>query len=533
MNPEEIRALLQEVAAARADGMSDQEINAAFREHNVPFQSVGTLEKVAANLGVGENPSSLGENVRSLGSAAKDAVKSLVSNPREHLRPMVDDMLAQYQGFTLGFGDDILNAIGGATGREGVGEEVKERVAQMPTRRRVMNEIGGSLLPVHGGAGVVARGIQALRGGRRVTPIRAMAETTAGSAAVGGATGAAAGAGHAEPGERREGAMSGGLLGVTAGGLLGIGGATLLEVPRAFRTARQVGSNVAGEMRRVTGRGQTPPDVLEEAQRARQVSARKGLIEPLEEAGVTPPAVTDAFVSGGGSEEVARTLQRQLRAVQSRNPNARQVLREIGEVQAGKRESLETAISFNTADELARTMTSQASRAIKMGRAEEANNLLAAHNLLDEQLRTLPGFEEFKGVWAATSANIRALNLGRKMAAPGKTPSDVRKALRRQPTDEAKEHLLDGWANELAYGLERREGTSGKVNEILKAGPGFDEKLRNLFPDNASWQEFQRFVDVEEASISLANRARVLAQAAAFIWGGTSLFGRMVMPTGG
>ena len=521
MDPE---IMLQQAEAALQRGASPDEVDARVQEvSGGEYQSVDAL-RVAAR------PGSAGENLRTLGKSLGGAARDLVTHPLDYLRKnhsaAADETLAMYEGATLNWGDELLGAAGKAFGKEGVGEATRQRMKDMPKGRRVMGEIVGSLLFPVGGAGV---GVKALRAGRPLmAPGRALLEAGLEGMAVGGAGGAAATAGAAEPGHRGAAAVGGGLFGTVAGGTLGLGAGLATQVPRAFRSAREVGQNLADAVRSGSGRGRVPTSLLREAEKEVQREARRGLIAPLEEAGVTPPAVTDAFVTGGGSKEVARTLQRQLRAVQAKNPNARQVLREIAEVQAGKRESVTTPISFSTADELARKMSAQATKAEKMGAAEESNALIAAHDLIDEQLRTMPGYEDFKGVWAETSANIRALKAGRKAAAPSRTADDVRAELKALPSDDAREAYLNSWANQLNARLERRMGTTGDVQNILRSGREFDKKLRKLFPDEASFAHFKRVADVEGASISLAKRAQVVAGALAFLVGGTSLYARVI-----
>ena len=131
-------------------------------------------------------------------------------------------------------------------------------------------------------------------------------------------------------------------------------------------------------------------------------------------------------------------------------------------------------------------------------------------------------------MWAETNANIRALKAGRKAAAPSRTADDVRAELKALPSNDAREAYLNSWANQLNARLERRMGTTGDVQNILWSGREFDNKLRKLFPDNASFAHFKRVADVEAASISLAKRAQVVAGALAFLVGGTSLYARVI-----
>src|SRR5690606_35374187 len=371
----------------------------------------------------------------------------------------------------------------------------------------IRNRIGGGLLTT--GLGTAAargdtQGINLLTHGPLAAPARMIGRMGSRAAVGGAAVGAAGAAGAAEGGVRER--LPETVFGAGFGGATGLLGGTVAaaarEVPRAFRTARQIGTNVAGELRRLSGHGQTPTSLLQEGQKAAQRAARESLLKPLE-GQPAPPAVTQAFLDAG-DPDVTRTLQRELRAIRGRNPNAREVLDDIGRVLEGEQEQLTTEISFETADELARGMAERARRALRMGRAEEAANLSAAFEVLDENLRTLPGYPEFKSEWARTSANMRALVVGRKLAAPSVSADDVSRALAALPTDEARKFALDAMANQYAFRLESRLGKSGQVSAIMDAGPDFQRKLRQMFPDDASFNEFKRFVDIERASISTA-----------------------------
>src|SRR5690554_161779 len=135
MNPE---LLLQQARAALERGASQEEVNARIRVvTGGEFTSLEALQIQA------EPPEGLGGNLRALGSAAKDVITGAVTNPREHFRGTAEDLLSMYQGLTLGWGDEILDALGKAMGKEGVGGEMRRALEEMPTRRRVAGEIAG------------------------------------------------------------------------------------------------------------------------------------------------------------------------------------------------------------------------------------------------------------------------------------------------------------------------------------------------------------------------------------------------------
>lgn len=522
MNPEQMVALMERVQQARAAGFSDAEIAAELAD--ITGGSIAS--------------------VRDLRRAEMEA-KAHAARPTP--QRTADEALQMGQGALLDWGDEIggvLAGLGAAIVPGGKGFSEARRDATQAIRRRVAeaderggairNRIGGGLLTT--GLGTAARGaaqgINILAHGPLAAPARMIGRMGSRAAVGGAAVGATEAAGAAEGGvrERLPETAFGAGLGAATGLLGGTVAAAAREVPRAFRTARQVGTNVAGELRRLSGHGQTPTSLLQAEQKAAQKAARESLIKPLE-GQPAPPAITQAFLDAG-DPDVTRTLQRELRAIRGRNPNAREVLDDIGRVLEGKQERLTTEISFETADELARGMTERARRALRMGRAEEAANLSSAFEVLDENLRTLPGYSEFKGEWARTSANMRALVVGRKLASPSVSADDVSRALAALPTDEARKFALDAMANQYAFRLESRLGKSGQVSAIMDAGPDFQRKLRQMFPDDASFNEFKRFVDIERASISTAERARVIGQGLAFLTAGSSIFARL-LPTPG
>jgi hypothetical protein len=531
MDPER---LLQQAQAALERGASPAEVNARLQE-----ASGGQFRNIAA----------LHQAVQ-----FADAPRGV----REAAQAITDDLLNLGQGLTFGFADEAVGAVSRLFGRPEVGERFAERTREAQERvgtgRRMLGEVAGGAatggLAARAGKGLLARaGVGPMQ---TTTPGRTLARNVGLAGAIGGTGGAVAGAGFAEEGQKVPGAITGGLIGLSAG----VGGVGLIsgaqQVPRAFQSARQVGQNLADHLRATTGRGRQPTSALREGQREVQRAARAEHIRPLEALGETPPDVTGALLGDAG-DEVSRTMERYLRSSQTANPNARKVLRDLQEVRriqqeeiaaGGARRSLADIaedvggieqISFSTADEITRNMTRAARQARTMGRAEETEALTATFEVLDEQLRTLPGFSEFKDVWARTSANMRALSNGYKRAgpaSPGMNADDVLSEVQALRTADERAFYLDGWANRLTSNLERRIGSTGDVNNILYAGRDFDQKLRQLFPSDESFQQFQRAADIELASIRFAERAKVVAGAIAFIGGGTSLLAR-VLPTPG
>lgn len=136
--------------------------------------------------------------------------------------------LSALQGATFGFSDEIGAGIKSILSGKPYSEELKaqqERLAEIPTGERIGGEIAGALAtaPLTAGLGMAGEGAGLLARAARF-------------AALGGAEGAASGAGHADPGQRLQGAEAG----AVAGGLTG------LAVPGAVSGVTRAASAVRG-----------------------------------------------------------------------------------------------------------------------------------------------------------------------------------------------------------------------------------------------------------------------------------------------
>lgn len=516
MDPDQVRELQQRIQAALDAGASEEDLNEALSTNeNVPFSSVREVRFADPEGG------------------------------RDFRRHVADEAVTAASDFSLGFADEIAGLVEGigaavvpggrgfSEGREEGTERFREREEEarerLGTKGQVASAIGTGLL---GGAGTL-KALQAARpalkgkgllgvlsAGPKAKPSETLVRMAGRSTAGGAAVGAAEGAGRAEGGfrSRSEEALSGGLFGAGVGALGGAGIGAATQVPRAFSRARTAGSNIAEEgIRGIAGRARRPPSLLEEAQEAQQRTARRELIQPLEEAGDIPGDVADAFIENP-------VLQRELRSVARDNPSARRAVEAIDAAQEGSRRAVEVP-DFETVDKVHQRLQSTVNQARRTGNEVLIRDVVDAYEDLDQGLRQMPGFSEFKDEWARTSQNLRALSEGRKLAAPNRSADDVRRAVKNAPSEEAEEFLMEGMANELAFKLERVTGNkSGTIRDILNSGKDFDQKLRFMFPDEQSWQSFQNLVELEAGSISFSERASVLAKAAAFLGGGTSVF---------
>src|SRR5690606_22080294 len=255
-------ALMERVQQARAAGFSDAEIAAELAD--ITGGSIAS--------------------VRDLRRAEMEAkAHALRPTPQR----TADEALQMGQGALLDWGDEIGGVLAGlgaavvpggkgfSEARRDAAQAVRGRVAEADERGgAIRNRIGGGLLTT--GLGTAARGaaqgINILTHGPLAAPARMIGRMGSRAAVGGAAVGATGAAGAAEGGvrERLPGATFGAGLGGATGLLGGTVAAAAREVPRAFRTARQVGTNVAGELRRLSGRGQTPTSLLQAEQKAAQ-----------------------------------------------------------------------------------------------------------------------------------------------------------------------------------------------------------------------------------------------------------------------
>lgn len=172
---------------------------------------------------------------RVLGGASRAIGDTIAKSPLKHV-PGVQifgsDPVAQSvrQGATFGFSDEIAGLIGG----EQAAIDAREQADAFRERRPVASAVG----ELAGGAAVSALGGPALKGAGMLGSRAQGAARLGQGAFVGGASGAAYGAGVADPQERLSAAVQGGAFGAVSGPLIDRMFGTALRTPRHMQALK-------------------------------------------------------------------------------------------------------------------------------------------------------------------------------------------------------------------------------------------------------------------------------------------------------
>jgi hypothetical protein len=530
VNPEEIQELLAEVAAARADGMSDRQINAAFRRYRLPFDSVEALERVAGNMGV------------SASGGDSDP------HPLRALAPLV-------QGFTGSLGSDLLDLLGKAGVGEG-GDEFRSQLAgareEAPFSSMGLQVAGGILgaprvavtkgiVPatraVAGAAGRGAGRLAGRAGAGAAGQLGARGAAQTGAAiGTGGllsaAEGAAVGFGERAGEEDR----TPGLLEVGASGLLGAAGAGLGSSVGSFRRGAQA----------IKGRGAQVAQVAEDV--AAGSPTRNAIQVAVDEADELRRAAFQTFEGAGrrAPQEVVDFL--------GRNPAARRVLQrtdseEARAVVAAFRRGETPNVSVRLADQVRKELDTVgdafATRSpTARGRLPRATEIDEAANAAEEMLGMLervPGLREGMAATRLARGMERSAALGQRVAQRG-VGADVAEALIRgervtvlapggrpvslPQTPEAIEAFRAGM---LRPELLRLRGGTKAIDTFLDRlhGPELANKMRIALGGE---ENFRAFMQAAEHARALGDAGLIMQAAIKF--GGFTILGSSVLAGG-
>lgn len=539
MNPEEIQALLAEVAAARADGMSDREINAAFRRYKVPFDNVRTLERVALNMGV------------PLPTASQEAGGGV--------REAISDVVAPFlQGATMSLGSDFLEGMERAgLVREGAGERNRDRVQQARERhpiRSILLQGAGSVVGAPRAVAQslltpVVRGVGALAGRAGAAAARAagagpMGQLGArGAANVVGATAAGAGAGAAEGGligfgeaygqeDRGGSAATGALFGGVTGGILSSLGSTVGNIRGVRREIKRAGDELAGTAERVAAGLPTRRGVaaaVDEADAARRAGQKA-----VSGFGIAPARAESLFLT---NPTIYKTLRR------SGSERARQVVRELDAVRSGKSDAL-PEISFDivddvrndlkaTVDAFAKRLPDATGRVPSNARAREAEEAL---EVLDEILQSdVPGFAARQSATAAARSMERAYETGRRLANQpldvvedvfaGKVVRRGRQRIRLQNTPENNAAARAGLAEPILTRLRSGQEAAASFIKELETSGELQGRMRIILGSDEAYESFIREANHLRALSQADKVAESLVKWAGFVGFGSSVLG--------
>lgn len=191
----------------------------------------------------------------------------------------IDDAVRSLaSGVTFGFADELAAKGNELIGRGTYEENLKAehaRDAAIPKAIKIPGEIAGAVGGAVAAAPVV--GPLAIASGASKLPLLAR------SMGLGAGTGAAFGAGEAEPGERGEGAAKGTAIGIAAGPAVTYGLKAAKATYGALRDAVSPRANVATDLSRAIERDKDTPQAL--AERARELSETRPGVATLADAG--------------------------------------------------------------------------------------------------------------------------------------------------------------------------------------------------------------------------------------------------------
>lgn len=453
------------------------------------------------------------------------------------------------QGATFGFADELagLGAAlvpGGRGYREAV-EESRQRVEDL----RLLAPGASAAAEIAGGVAVPFAGAARLTRSL-VRPGAGLLGRAAAGAGAGAATGAAAGAatgfGEAEGdiGERLpaagRGAAAGGGVGGLLGGVLPVVGAgagralrfgdeVLFPQSAGTREARravQAAFEEAGIAPEDVRRGMAalgPEAVIADLDPAlaRRARAAVNLAPSLERVGGPVQRLAERTEARG--ERLARAMreasgitetmesgkalaERAVEDVRARyyrpleqafpevtGPNITEALRDPRIAQVARRTARdldERPPSFTELQDIMGNLRDRFMAARKARKPHMYHKALDDYNkLVSAMEQDIPGFREAQDAFMRAARTVQAFGAGAK--AWTKSAREIREAMAELPPeahDAFRTGLLQRWEESLLS----KEGTSGAVNSILKAGPEIREQIRIVFGSDEAFQDFLR-----------------------------------------
>ncbi len=375
-------------------------------------------------------------------------------------------MLAQ--GATFGFADELVGLAGGDV--EASRQRVEDLRTAQPGASLASEVAGGFLLPGVGGA----RAAQA--GGRTA---RAAGRGALATGALGAAGGGLFGLGEAEgtllerAEEAKTPAVVGGLLGAATGGAGGAAGSVLR------RRAESRGAQVAEALSRTSG---VSADITgaRASTRAAQGAIQQRLYRPLEEAF---PSVSDPNVNN-----FIRELSDQ--------PGTRALVRKLGLSPARGVPGPARTPSFQDLQALRQQLRKRAfdSRggvkdAVASDLADELSDLMG--DTFGEPLRRADA------TWRQTVQQLDNLDLGwRKYNEPTAQIEEIT----RRMSDSQRQAFNQGRVSRIDAKLRERDKEAvGLLRKLLDSGTETRNQFRTLFPDEQTFDQFQRFLESERS----------------------------------
>lgn len=501
MNPE-LRRAMELVAAARAAGRSDREINSAIRRSGLPVNSIRQLEAEVQARGIEPRAPAPNLSVPE-GLSAGERIRGHITNAADK--------------FFAGFGTDVVGIVSPAA---------KERLdAQIESVRQEDPLLTGATslaasLPAATGVGRLAGlgrgGLQTFGAGRGL-----LARGATGAAQVGGAGAAeaglfAAGATEGSAGERLAAAgiaaPYGAALGAISGGALG----TAAGAQQARRAVQESGGLLADAARQGSQLSGRASIVRRGAQ---DVQAKgRALTRGLED---VPPEAMQRIMG-------SPLLQREMRRIGT--PEARKVSSQIQEVLAGDRGSVE-GLTFEMLDDIRQSVKYTADRL--RARIPDARGRLPSRSAvgaaeaelaqLDEALSTLPGFVESRRLFAEAGNVRRGLREGQK--AFKRPADDFVSGFEGLRGPASQRSYREGALHELAARLNTGDAVETFLRRATKDGSETQQKLQVIMGGEEAFDSFLSVIRREKGVLTKARLIEQIAKGAGFLVGGTSIAG--------
>jgi len=459
MDPQE---LLAQAKAAVAAGADPAAVEARLRDQ-FGFESLAALEAAARGPGdIADEVDTEGAALRRLNARGGSAVG--------------DFLRMAAQGASFGFADELAG-LGAAVTPGGKGyTEARDESRQRVEDLRGLNP-GASLASELAG-GVAVPGVGGLKAMEGAPALGKLVNI---GAVEGGLLGAGESDGTAL--DRLAGAGQGVAAGALTGGAFGILGTLGSKLSTYARIKAGRPERIIASLKRAAKVPRGYREAVNAADQAlKDVSQR--VFRPLDEA---HKVVTDP--------EVLSFVQRL-----AADPDKRSLVRAVSRKVANGDE----APSFSQVQEI-RT------RLRKRGLRDEVDELTS---VMDDAFE---GFSDANKEWANALRVREALDKGRKSAR--KSADEIRLLTQGLPP-EAQDAFREGMLHQIVSKLGRREdAATGQLREFLDAGPETRAALREIFPDQASYEQFMGILKVENR----AERVHVALRRLANIGGAAAL----------
>ena len=411
--------------------------------------------------------------------------------------PVRETANSMLQGLGFGGTDELVELIGRATGSERLQQNARQQRSAQADRRQfapgadaVAQVAGGLMLPgpgasqfINKGGGLFRSGLQAVGRG----------------AALGGISGAATGALAADPGERSERALQGGIAGTVIGAPLGgIGGlfSALAGRGQASRRmaqglAEKAGFDGIADVAATTAR--------RNIQRAR-AETQMNLYQPLERAHAN---VTDAPL--------------------------RSMVRRIGGTQSGLSGTVPRAMREGRGNigfrDLQNIRSNLRERAFARDGSIRSDDALNAYNNFTEQMNQKFGaaFQEANTAWERTFRMEEALESGLKTWDGSLDVVTAATDRLRDPELRAtyNQGRLSKWMSEISRG-------QGARQKLLGLQTDWDRQaaLGSAFPGGANGESFEGFMELVAQEVPKEQLNRYIERA--FVSGGVAVTGGII-----